>query len=152
MRTTPKDRAALLGIVLLLAMTLGACTPSAITAQARAATALHPLIEQAHSEILTSRGEAMSRAVLVATSEEEARGLVEEERNRFAPAVLAYETTREAFNAWVRALVRHLDGASTMVQVIEAATAALEAFDELVELAREIGLDVQGMESTDEHQ
>lgn len=152
MRTTPKDRTALLGIVLFLSMTLGACAPSAITVQARAATALHPLIEQAHSEILTSRGAAMENAIEVATSEEEARGLVEEERNRFAPAVLAYETTREAFNAWVRALVRHLDGASTMVQVIDASIGALQAFDELVELAREIGLDVQGRESNDEHQ
>jgi len=137
-----------LAVLTLAIMAVSACAPSALSVQARAATAARPLLEQSHDEIIEARGEALTEAVDSAESPEEARQAVESIQERFAPVVAAYEAARALFTAWVDALLAAADGDSDG-EYLELAVRFASQFERLVELADHIGV---GLRRSDDGQ
>jgi len=128
---------------------LAACGVSALTVQARTATAAKPVLVQAHEEILGARERAQRSAVDAATSAAEATEAAQAARARFDPLLGAYSLVRVAYTEWVEEMVRGIDGDFDAERAAGLAMRVLARYEELRTAAGQMGLELRPMNMGD---
>ena len=124
----------------LAAALLASCGASALNIQARAATTVHPVIDEAHDLIIERRGTELEAAIRDADTREEAEAARDLVVNRWDELIGAHAAVVLAYGLWLRSLVAGVDGQFDKADAMRLALQVLTQYGQMQAIAERFDL------------